>query len=115
MDYKLNVMSEGDKLYGVPFDSGVAALFYRTDLIEQAGYKKEDMKDLTWEKYIEIGKAVKAKTGKAMLTIDPSDLNQLRIMMQSAGSWYVKEDGKTVNIEGNEALKQAVNYIQTIS
>jgi len=108
-DYKLNVMSEGNKFYGVPFDSGVAALFYRTDLIEQAGYKKEDMQNLTWEKYIEIGKAVKAKTGKAMLTIDPSDLNQLRIMMQSAGSWYVKEDGKTVNIQGNEALKQAIS------
>ena len=108
MDYKLNVMTEGSKLYGVPFDTGVAGLFYRTDLIEQAGYKKEDMKDLTWEKYIEIGKAVKEKTGKAMLTIDPSDLNQLRIMMQSAGSWYVKEDGKTVDIAGNEALKQAV-------
>lgn len=109
MDYKLNVMSEGDKFYGVPFDSGVAALFYRTDLIEAAGYKKEDMQDLTWEKYIEIGKAVKAKTGKAMLTIDPSDLNQLRIMMQSAGSWYVKEDGKTVNISDNQALKDAIN------
>ena len=108
MDYKLNVMTEGSKLYGVPFDTGVAGLFYRTDLIEQAGYKKEDMKDLTWEKYIEIGKAVKEKTGKAMLTIDPSDLNQLRIMMQSAGSWYVKEDGKTVDIAGNEALKQAI-------
>lgn len=107
-DFKLNSMMQGDKLYGVPFDSGVAALFYRTDLIEQAGYTKEDMQNLTWEKYIEIGKAVKAKTGKAMLTIDPSDLNQLRIMMQSAGSWYVKPDGKTVNIDGNEALKQAI-------
>ena len=109
MDFKLNSMMQGDKLYGVPFDSGVAALFYRTDLIEQAGYKKEDMKDLTWEKYIEIGKAVKAKTGKAMLTLDPSDLNQIRTMIQSAGSWYVKEDGKTVDIDGNQAMKDAVN------
>ena len=109
MDYKLNTMSEGDKFYGVPFDSGVAALFYRTDYIEAAGYTQADMRNLTWEKYIEIGKAVKAKTGKAMLTIDPSDLNQLRIMMQSAGSWYVKDDGKTVNIEGNQALKDSIN------
>lgn len=107
-DYKLNVMSDGNKFYGVPFDSGVATLFYRTDLIEQAGYKKEDMQNITWEKYIEIGKAVKAKTGKAMLAIDPSNLEQIRLMIQSAGSWYVKEDGKTVSIEGNEALKQAV-------
>ncbi|WP_017210718.1 ABC transporter substrate-binding protein [Clostridium beijerinckii] len=109
MDYKLKSMQQGDKTYGVPFDSGVTALFYRTDLIEQAGYKKEDMQNLTWEKYIEIGKAVKAKTGKAMITIDPSDLNQLRAMMQSAGSWYVKDDGKTVNIAGNQALKDAIN------
>ncbi|MFW2487736.1 extracellular solute-binding protein [Clostridium chromiireducens] len=109
MDYKLDIMSEGSKFYGVPFDSGVAGLFYRTDLIEAAGYTKADMQDLTWEKYIEIGKAVKAKTGKAMLTIDPSDLNQLRIMMQSAGSWYVKDDGKTVNIADNQGLKDAIN------
>ena len=69
MDYKAQAASKNGKLYGVPFDSGVTALFYRTDLIEQAGYKKEDMNNLTWEKYIEIGKAVKAKTGKAMLTL----------------------------------------------
>lgn len=109
MDFKLNSMMQGEKLYGVPFDSGVAALFYRTDYIEAAGYKKEDMQNLTWEKYIEIGKAVKDKTGKAMLTIDPSDLNQLRIMMQSTGSWYVKEDGKTVSIADNQGLRDAIN------
>ena len=34
MDYKLGVMTQDNKVYGVPFDSGVAALFYRTDYIE---------------------------------------------------------------------------------
>ena len=33
MNYKLNII-QMDKFYGVPFDSGAAALFYRTDLIE---------------------------------------------------------------------------------
>lgn len=108
MDYKIKSNSLNGKLYGLPFDSGVAALFYRTDLIEKAGYKKEDMNNLTWDKFIEIGKAVKAKTGKAMLTLDPSDLGLIRIMMQSAGQWYVKEDGKTVNIAENQALKEAI-------
>lgn len=107
MDYKLSVMTNGDKMYGVPFDSGVTALFYRKDYIEQAGYTEADMQDITWEKYIEIGKAVKEKTGKDMLTMDPSDLNQLRIMMQSAGSWYVDKNGK-VSINNNESLKNAV-------
>lgn len=114
MDFKLNSMMQGDKLYGVPFDSGVAALFYRTDLIEQAGYTKQDMQNLTWEKYIEIGKAVKAKTGKDMLTLDPSNMEQLRIMMQSAGSWYVKPDGKTINIKDNQALKDACKIYKDI-
>lgn len=113
-EYKFAVNKVGDKIYGVPFDSGVAGLFYRTDYIEQAGYSKEDMKDLTWEKYIEIGKAVKEKTGHAMLTLDPSDIGQIRIMMQSAGSWYVKEDGQTVNIKDNQALKDGITVYKAM-
>lgn len=115
MDYKVKANSLDGKLYGLPFDSGSTALFYRTDLIEQAGYKKEDMQNITWEKYIEIGKAVKAKTGKDMLTLDPNDVGQLRVMMQSAGQWYVKDDGKTVNLADNQALKESIKiYKQMI-
>ncbi|HCW54325.1 MAG TPA: ABC transporter substrate-binding protein [Clostridium sp.] len=108
MEYKTKVMSEDGKIYGVPFDSGVAALFYRKDLVEQAGYTEADMQNITWEKYIEVGKAVKEKTGVDWLTMDPSDLNQLRIMMQSAGSWYVNESGE-VNLANNDALKDAIS------
>lgn len=106
--YKSGVNQVDGKMYGIPFDSGVAATFYRKDLIKQAGYKDEDMKDLTWEKYIEIGKAVKEKTGKAMLTLDPSDIGQIRMMLQSAGSWYTDKDGK-VDVADNQALKDAIN------
>lgn len=114
LDYKSKASSYDGKLYGLPFDSGVASLFYRTDLIEKAGYTKKDMENLTWDKYIEIGKAVKAKTGKAMLTLDPSDLGIIRMMMQSAGSWYVKADGKTVNIADNKVLKESVKIWKTL-
>ena len=107
MDYKLKTMTKDGKIYGVPFDSGVACVFYRTDLIEQAGYKKEDMQDLTWQEFIEIGKKVKEKTGKAMLSLDPNDLGLIRMMMQSAGKWYVDEDGKA-DIKDNAALKEAL-------
>lgn len=111
--YKTGVNQVDGKMYGIPFDSGVAAVFYRTDLIEQAGYTSEDMQNLTWDKYIEIGKAVKEKTGKHMLTLDPSDLGQIRMMLQSAGAWYTDEEGK-VNIKDNEALKQAFSTYQKI-
>lgn len=109
--YKTGVNQVDGKMYGIPFDSGVAAVFYRTDLIEQAGYTKEDMQNLTWDKYIEIGKAVKEKTGKYMLTLDPSDLGQIRMMIQSAGAWYTDEDGN-VDIKDNEALKNAFTTYQ---
>lgn len=105
--YKTAVNQVDGKVYGVPFDSGVAATFYRTDLIEQAGYTAEDMQDLTWEKYIEIGKAVKEKTGAYMLTLDPSDIGQIRMMMQSAGTWYTDEEGN-VTLEDNQGLKDAI-------
>lgn len=113
-DYKTGVNVIDSKLYGIPFDSGVAATFYRVDLIEQAGYTKEDMQDLTWEKYIEIGKAVKEKTGVAMCTLDPSDIGQIRMMLQSSGAWYTGENGE-VTIADNQALKDAIKVYKDLT
>lgn len=112
-EYKTGVNQVDGKMYGVPFDSGVAAVFYRTDLVEQAGYTQDDMKDMTWDKYIEIGKAVKEKTGAAMLTLDPSDIGQIRMMLQSAGAWYTDEDGN-VDIKDNQALKDAITTYKAL-
>ncbi|MFD1954517.1 ABC transporter substrate-binding protein [Paenibacillus thailandensis] len=106
-DYKIGPTSVNGKQYGVPFDTGVVGLYVRTDYLEQAGYKVEDLQDITWNDYIEIGKKIKEATGKNLLTLDPNDLGQLRMMIQSAGSWYLKEDGTTPNLEGNAALKEA--------
>lgn len=96
------------KLYGIPFDSGVAAIFYRLDILEQAGYSEADMQDLTWEEFIKIGEDVKAATGLNLMTMDPSDVGQLRMMLQSAGSWYTDPDGK-VTVAGNQAMEDAIN------
>lgn len=71
------------------------------------------MQDLTWDKYIEIGEAVKEKTGKHMLTLDPSDLGQIRMMLQSAGAWYTDEEGN-VTIKDNQALKDAITTYKKI-
>lgn len=106
-EYKLGPTAFDGKQFGVPFDSGVTGLYYRTDLLEQAGYKAADLQDITWDDYIKIGKDVKAKTGKDLITLDPNDLGLIRMMIQSAGSWYSKEDGKTPDLAGNAALKEA--------
>ncbi|WP_438347763.1 ABC transporter substrate-binding protein [Paenibacillus sp. FA6] len=106
-DYKLGPTSLNGKQYGVPFDSGATGTYYRTDYLEQAGYKADDMKNLNWDQFIEIGKEVKAKTGNKMITLDPNDLGIIRSMIQSAGSWYLAEDGTTPDIATNAALKES--------
>ncbi|MGI1690762.1 ABC transporter substrate-binding protein [Thermoanaerobacter uzonensis] len=105
--YKVELMTIDGKTYGVPFDSGVTGLFYRRDILEQAGYKPEDLNNITWDQFIEIGKKVKEKTGKAMLGFDPADGGLMRIMLQSAGEWYFDKNGKP-NFTNNPALKEAV-------
>lgn len=107
-DYKTNLCSRNDRMYGIPFDSGTAALFYRTDILRDAGFGAEDMENLTWDRFIEIGRTVLEKTGKPMLTLDPTDLPLVRIIMQSCGKWYVSPDGEHADIESNDALKNAM-------
>jgi lactose/L-arabinose transport system substrate-binding protein len=105
--YKVKLATVDGKTYSMPFDSGVTGLYYRKDYLEQAGFKPEDMQNLTWDKYIEIGKKVVEKTGHKMMGLDPNDAGLIRIMMQSAGGWYFNDKGE-LNITGNEALKAAL-------
>lgn len=106
-DYKIGPTSFDGKQYGVPFDSGVAGLYVRTDYLEAAGYSVEDLTNITWDEYIEIAKVIKEKTGHSMLTQDPNDLGLIRMMIQSSGAWYLQEDGKTPHITDNVALTRA--------
>lgn len=105
--YKVALASVGDQTYSLPFDSGASGLFYRSDLLSEAGYKAEDLQDITWEQMIEIGKAVNAKTGKPMFSMDQNDAGIMRIMLQSAGSWYFDGEGNT-NIKENPVFKKAL-------
>ncbi|HDG1691193.1 TPA: extracellular solute-binding protein [Kluyvera georgiana] len=112
--YKVDLMTINGKTYGVPFDTGVTAWYYRRDLLEQAGYSEKDVQNITWDKFIEIGKKVREKTGKQMISIDPNDIGLIRIMMQSAGSWYFDKAGN-LDIVGNAALKEALETLAKLN
>ncbi|QNF28717.1 ABC transporter substrate-binding protein [Metabacillus elymi] len=105
--YKIAPTSLDGKNYGLPFDTGVTGLYVRTDYLEEAGHTVDDLKGIDWNQYIEIGKKVKEATGKQMITLDPNDQGLIRMMLQSSGSWYLKEDGVTPFIADNEALKKS--------
>ena len=95
--------------YGVPVDNGTGVCAYRTDLLEQAGYTIDDLTGCTWDKFMEVGKAVKEKTGKALLCMN-SDGNDLPYMMMQAEGVSQFKDGKPYITE-NETLVTIVEKL----
>lgn len=113
-EYKIAPTSFDGKQYGLPFDTGVTGLYVRTDYLEEAGYSLEDVTNIDWDQLIEVGKGIKEKTGKDLITLDPNDLGTIRMMIQTAGSWYLKNDGVTPDLAGNEALKDAFRVYKAL-
>ena len=101
------------KNYGVPFDNGTTVQAMRTDILEQAGYTIADLTDITWDRFIEIGKDVKAKTGLPMISGTSGEPDLVMIMLQSCGSSLFGADG-TLNIKDNAALKKVMEYFATM-
>lgn len=85
--YKKEMLSYGGKGYGIPFDTGVAGLFYRKDFMEEIGVTKEYMDNLTWDQYLALGPKLKAK-GHLLQTYNPNDIASFRLCykVQEAGS-----------------------------
>lgn len=96
------------KHYGVPYDNGVCAAFYRTDILDEAGYKIEDLTGITWSKFIEIGQDVHEKTGKYLLTSEATGGDTLLLMIQSCGANFVDEEGNAY-IVGNEIADKCID------
>ena len=96
-----------DKHFGVPYDNGVCAAFYRTDILKEAGYKIEDLTDITWSKFTEIAVDVHEKTGKYLLTSESTGGDIIMLMIQSCGANFVDEEGKAY-ITGNEVAAKCV-------
>ncbi|MDR2535258.1 MAG: extracellular solute-binding protein [Treponema sp.] len=105
--FKLDVGSYEGSNYGVPFDNGATATFIRRDIVEQAGLQVQDFNDITWERFIELGKIIKEKTGVTMISTQGGTNDFIMIMLQSAGQWFFDEQG-VVNIKNNAALRSAI-------
>lgn len=112
--YKIEATSVDGENYAVPFDTSSTGLYVRTDILAEAGYTVDDLKDITWAQYTEIGKKVLEKTGKKLLSTDVNDLGLIRSMINSSGAWYTGEDGKTPTLAGNASLKLAFEDFKKI-
>ncbi|MDR2203855.1 MAG: extracellular solute-binding protein, partial [Nitrososphaerota archaeon] len=87
VDFTVKSVTYKDKIWAIPYDTGVGAWFYRVDVLSEAGFSEADVQNITWDRFVEIGKVVKEKTGKYMTPIFPEAQIEGRIMLQSAGSW----------------------------
>ena len=99
--------------YGIPFDNGAVIGAYRTDILEKAGLTVDDFKDITWSKFIELGKQVKEKTNTPLLTVTAGANDLIMIMLRSAGSSMFKEDGSP-NIADNDVLIKTLRIYQEL-
>ena len=110
---KLGYSTVDGQNYGVPFDAGTVVATYRTDFLEKAGYTIADLTDIDWDRFIEIGKDIKAKTGLPMLTGQAGAIDTILIMMQSCGTSMFNEDG-SVNFTNNDKIVKVIELYKTM-
>jgi lactose/L-arabinose transport system substrate-binding protein len=107
-------MTLNNKHYGVPFDTGVCATFFRHDILEKAGFTDADITDITWDRFLEIGKIVEQKTGVKMTIANGTNWSSFfRMMIQSAGAWYF-DSNNNMTITNNAALRETFETIKKL-
>lgn len=113
--YKKSVVSYKGKTYGMPFDSGVSALFYRKDIFKKYGVTAKDLDNITWDQFIKLAEKVHKGSGKSILgtgALIGEDPDMVRQLLQSAGAWYFDDSGKLdVN---STAFKESLKTVKKL-
>ncbi|MBS4178458.1 extracellular solute-binding protein [Lederbergia citrea] len=101
---------DGKHLLGLPTDIGPMAMVYRTDVFAEAGLPTdpEEVTQLiqTWDDFINVGKDIRAKAGKAMI---PSAASLYSVMEGQDTQKYWDDKGNLI-VETNPQIKKAFDY-----
>jgi len=108
-----NQVKRGDKIYGIPQDSGPMGNLYRDDIMRAAGITQPPA---TWADYATDAAAVKDKTGAYISNLPPNDPGQIVGLLWQAGAKPFGYDGKKgVTVDVNSAAaKQVMAYWQKL-
>ncbi|MFJ5275074.1 ABC transporter substrate-binding protein [Streptomyces sp. NPDC088358] len=98
-----NAVSDGDKVYGLPMDSGPMAMFYNKKVFD----KYKIAVPTTWDEYVDAARKLHKADPKAYIANDAGDAGFTTSMLWQAGSRPYKVDGTkvTVNFEDAGAKK----------
>ena len=92
-------VKQGNRYYAVPLDAGPVGTIYNTKLFEQAGLSTEpetvSQMLSTWDKYIEVGKIIRQRTGAGMMTFSSENPSAdfINTLVLQQGAWYNDLDG----------------------
>ncbi|PDO10661.1 MAG: hypothetical protein BLM47_06095 [Candidatus Reconcilbacillus cellulovorans] len=99
--------ADGKFIFGIPTDIGPMAMMYRLDIFEQAGLptNRDEVTRLidSWEKFIEVGKTIKAKTGKPMIDAANSAYDVIKGQLTEH---YFDKNGNLI-VETNPGIRRA--------
>ncbi|MFD5074569.1 ABC transporter substrate-binding protein [Streptomyces sp. NPDC058371] len=94
-----NAVSEGEKVYGLPMDSGPMALFYNKRIFD----KYKVAVPTTWDEYVEAARKLHSADPKVYIANDAGDAGFTTSMLWQAGSRPYKVDGTKVKIDFADA------------
>jgi multiple sugar transport system substrate-binding protein len=110
VDWTWSQVSDGDKVYAIPQDSGPMALLYRKDIFDKYGLKVPK----TWDEFAtEAEKLQEADPDTYMTNFAANDGGWLTGLMWQAGSRPFEVDGAKISIDINDqGAMQVANYWQ---
>ncbi|MET8898136.1 ABC transporter substrate-binding protein [Streptomyces albogriseolus] len=94
-----NAVTEGEKVYGLPMDSGPMALFYNKKVFD----KYKIAVPATWDEYLDAARKLHKADPKAYIANDTGDAGFTTSLLWQAGSRPYKVDGTTVKIDFGDA------------
>ncbi|MCD7438281.1 sugar ABC transporter substrate-binding protein [Streptomyces lincolnensis] len=94
-----NAVSDGDKVYGLPMDSGPMAMFYNKKVFD----KYKIAVPTTWDEYLEAARKLHKADPKVFIANDAGDAGFTTSMLWQAGSRPYKVDGTKVSINFDDA------------
>ncbi|GHG21887.1 sugar ABC transporter substrate-binding protein [Streptomyces albogriseolus] len=94
-----NAVTEGDKVYGLPMDSGPMALFYNKMVFD----KYKIAVPTTWDEYLDAARKLHKADPKAYIANDTGDAGFTTSLLWQAGSRPYKVDGTNVKIDFGDA------------
>ncbi len=106
---KLSYSTINGEHYGAPVDNGTSIFAYRTDVLAECGYTIDDVTGITWDRWLEIAREVKDKTGYALLSMDHSGDDLPYMMLQAEGVSQFKDGA--ANFVDNEPMKRVIDVI----